>query len=228
MLELVLYIMKQENKIIKIYSSNLIERTDRRDSIINQFSEKTGFELNIVPAITHKIGRIGLWRTFMKILRTEEAVCSPFFVFCEDDHIFTKSYNYKYLVDSISQADALGADVLLGGVSWMKHPIQISDHIFWLEAFNGMQFTVVFQRFYKQLIAADRECTSSLDFKISDLSDNIMVMYPFISIQKEFGYSDVTKGNEKDGYIKSLFNGTSQKLDMLSKIRVEYQKRFKP
>ena len=184
--------MKQENKNIKVYSPNLIGRSDRRTSIANQFAEKIDFELNIVPAIIHKIGRIGLWQTFMKILRHEEAVRSPFFIFCEDDHIFTIDYNYDYLINTISQADALGADVLLGGVSWMKHPIQISDHLFWLEAFNGMQFTVVFQRFYEQLIVADRECTSSLDFKISDLSDNIMVMYPFISIQKEFGYSDVT------------------------------------
>lgn len=66
----------------------------------------------------------------------------------------------------------------------------------------------------------------ALDFKISELSDSIFVIHPFISVQKEFGYSDVTSKNAEEGYVENLFRGTSQKLDMLKRIKVEYEIRL--
>ena len=67
----------------------------------------------------------------------------------------------------------------------------------------------------------------ALDFKISELSDKIFVMHPFISVQKEFGYSDVTSKNAEEGYVESLFAGSSRKLNMLKRVKAEYEKRLK-
>ncbi|MDY3943121.1 MAG: glycosyl transferase [Alloprevotella sp.] len=210
---------------IQVYCPNLSERSDRKASITQEFLGKSNYLLNIIPAISHETGGIGLWQTFSMILKKEEVKHSPFFIFCEDDHIFTDHYSIYDLESAILQADSLGADVLLGGVSWMEHPIQISDHLFWLEKFNGMQFTVIFQRFYNLLLVKEEEYITPLDFKISELSDNIMVIYPFISKQREFGYSDVTRGNEVEGHVDSLFSKTSQRLDILAKVKREYKRR---
>ena len=61
------------------------------------------------------------------------------------------------------------------------------------------------------------------DFHISSNSDNIFVTYPFFSVQKEFGYSDVTSFNNKEGYVDGLFKGTSIGLDILDKVRTFYE-----
>lgn len=212
---------------IPTYIVNLPERSDRRQSVLAQFRGLDLFSIEVVSAIKHEIGGRGLWETFMQIVKKEKCRHSDFFLICEDDHIFTDCFSSELLELQINKADSLGADILSGGVSWMKHPIQIDANLFWLEAFNGMQFTIVYSRFYSKLIAADSTYRSATDFDISSLSDNIFVMHPFVSVQKEFGYSDVTSKNAEEGYVKRLFEGTSQKLDMLKKVKAEYEKRLK-
>lgn len=209
---------------ISVYIPNLTKRTDRKASIEKQFKNKNEFELNIVQAIEHKIGAFGLWQTFMKIVRNEYNKKSNFFIFCEDDHVFTENYNKEYLFERIIEADFLKADILSGGVSWMMTPIQCSKHLFWLERFNGMQFTIIYSRFYETLIQADTKEGFTTDIKISELSDNIFVMNPYISIQKEFGYSDVTSSNNKKGYVNGLFQTTSNRLRILDKVKNFYNK----
>ena len=45
-----------------------------------------------------------------------------------------------------------------------------------------------------------------------------MVLYPFISRQKDFGYSDVTASNNNKGHIEDLFDKTEARLDKLMDI----------
>ncbi|MBF1188317.1 MAG: glycosyl transferase [[Eubacterium] sulci] len=212
---------------IPIYCANLPQRTERKMSIIQEFEGRKEFSLHVCSAVLHEVGAVGLWQTFLPIVRLAAQQELPYFIFCEDDHVFTADYDRGALMERIRQAEQLEADVLSGGVSWMKHPIEISSSLFWVEQFNGMQFTVIFQRFYDELLALDEtEDVFALDFKISELSDNIFVMHPFISVQKEFGYSDVTSKNAEKGYVESLFAGTSRKLNMLKRVKAEYKKRL--
>ena len=217
-------ITKTTKSVINVYVPNLSIRTDRKASIEKQFKDKNEFELNILPALEHRIGAYGLWQTFMSVVRKEHDKRSEFFIFCEDDHVFTENYNREYLFERIEEADKLNADILSGGVSWMKTPVQCIRHLFWLERFNGMQFTVVYSRFYETLIQADTQEGFTTDIKISELSDNIFVMYPYISVQKEFGYSDVTSSNNKKGYVAGLFQATRNRLHMLDKVKNFYSK----
>jgi possible glycosyltransferase len=212
---------------IPLFCANLPNRTERKVSITYEFEERKEFSLHILPAVHHEIGAIGLWQTFLPIVRLAAQQELPYFIFCEDDHVFTSAYDVEELMKRIKQAEQLKADVLSGGVSWMKHPIEVTPKLFWLEQFNGMQFTIIFQKFYNTLLAlGEIEEEFALDFKISELSDSIFVMYPFISVQKEFGYSDVTSKNAEEGYVEGLFKGTSQKLNMLKRVKAEYKKRL--
>ena len=45
-----------------------------------------------------------------------------------------------------------------------------------------------------------------------------MVIYAFISIQREFGYSDINKLNEKQAYVTGIFSKTNERLSILHKI----------
>lgn len=207
---------------ISVYAPNLNKRKDRKDSITREFSDRKEFKLTIVPAKSHPIGAYGLWNTFCDIVRHESEENSSFFIFCEDDHHFTNNYQTAFLKECIEKADSLEADLLLGGVSWLRHPVQIAKNLYSISAFNGMQFTVIFNRLYQKIIEfSERE--SVVDVFLSHISKNIFVIHPFISVQKEFGYSDATTVNNKPGRVPSLFRNTEARLNRLTKVRDSYQ-----
>ena len=213
---------KNMNK-ISVYSPNLEERKDRKKSIEFQFKEKQEFSLIIVPAIKHEIGAYGLSKTLIRIVEMECRKRSDFFIFCEDDHVFTKKYNYHYLIESINLANEKKADLLLGGVSCMADPIQCTSHLFWVRVFNGRQFTVVYRRFYEKILNSNLGEGCITDFYLSQLSDNKFVMFPFISKQREFGYSDITRINGQKGHVDKLFFNAEHSLSILNSIRNFYQ-----
>lgn len=212
---------------ISVYASNLERRVDRKVSIKNQFSGKEEFALTVVPAIEHENGAWGQWQTFFRIVEEETVKNSPFFIFCEDDHIFTENYNVDLLQTCISEADALGADMLSGGMSWLRHPVQVSERLFKVEAFNGMQFVVVYNRFYSTILSYRTHEGYVTDKFLSEVSDNIFVIYPFVSTQRDFGYSDVTSRNNQVGRVPALFRNMAAWLGRLDKVRMFYRKAAK-
>lgn len=207
---------------ISVYSPNLRKRTDRKLLLEQQFWGKDEFSLTIVPAIEHKNGAWGLWQTFYSIVQREYTRKSPFFIFCEDDHQFTTEYSFDLLKSCILEADKLGADILSGGMSWTGNPVQISAHLFKVSAFCGMQFTVIFNRFYQHILSYETTEGYITDLHLSNISENIFVIYPFISIQAELGYSDVTMGNNRQGRVSTLFTNSYKKLNLLNKVRIFY------
>lgn len=102
---------------ISVYALNLPNRVERLKSIQKQFDKKSEYDFQVISAIKHPIGAYGQWKSLIRIVKQEIEKNSDFFIFCEDDHVFTKDYNFEYLSDSIKQADRLGADFLCGGGS---------------------------------------------------------------------------------------------------------------
>lgn len=102
-------------KTISVYALNLPKRQDRLQSILQQFRGKSEFDFKVISVIQHKIGAFGQWRNFVGLVQQEEKKNSEYFIFCEDDHVFTKDYNFKYLQDCINEAENLKADILCGG-----------------------------------------------------------------------------------------------------------------
>lgn len=215
-----------KHKSITVNVINLKHRTDRRSHIIKQFCDKPEFLINIVPAITHEKGTYGLWQTILQIVREEKERDSDFFILCEDDHTFTENYSLELLLGCILQAKSLNADMLSGGCSWFHSAVQLRKNLFWVDKFTGMQFTVVFNKFYLQILNANFGEEVIADFSLSSITNYIFVIYPYISIQKEFGYSDVTLRNEEEGYINRIFNTSIKRLDILNKIKNFYSHDF--
>ena len=206
---------------MKTFVISLKHRTDRRAHIQQTFRQVPEFDCTIVDAIEHTTGAKGLWLTIQCILR-EYAAYEEFVVLCEDDHQFTEDYNKKLLFDSIAIAMANDADVLSGGVSWLNSAVPVNKHIYWTEKFTGLQFIVIFKKFYAAILNADFSDTDVADHKICALAANKYVIYPFISIQKEFGYSDVTPKNAVPGSVTELFRKSRQNIPAVSAVQRFY------
>lgn len=207
----------------QIFAINIPIRKERKDHIEEQFADKQNMGFKVVSCVPHKVGAISLCHTIQHIIKNEIDWENDFFILCEDDHLFTKEYSIEYLASAIQQAQELNAEILSGGVSWFKTGIQISKDLFCLESFTGLQFTVIYKNMYQRILDIDDFTErDAADLKISSIAERKFVMYPFISIQKEFGYSDVTEKNKEDGRVERLFKETSDRLKLLRDVRNFY------
>ncbi|OKZ15140.1 MAG: hypothetical protein BHV77_16665 [Bacteroides sp. 43_108] len=190
---------------IRVYVPNLKSREDRKKSIVLQFANRSEFDLHVVCALELKNAPAALWQTFYNIVSIEKERGSDFFIFCEDDHVFTDAYEKKAFFDLLEMADHYNADILSGGMSAVCDPVLISSNLFWVSSFTGMQFTVVYSRLYDRILASKTDCGYVTDIHLSFIAKNKFVIYPYISVQKEFGYSDVTSMNNEKGRVTKLF-----------------------
>ncbi|MBZ4187602.1 hypothetical protein [Niabella beijingensis] len=196
---------------IATYILNLEKRTDRKVSILAEFNGRDEFEVEIIQPVPHPIAAVSLWNTIKAILQQSIGVEQEYILICEDDHQFTVDYEKERLEDAIAEARSLQADVLCGGVSWWEDALPISKQLFWVKKFSGLQFTVIFKKFFPVVLSANFTDKDSADYKISRLSSNIFFCFPFLSTQKEFGYSDVTTQNNANGRVERLFQTTRKR-----------------
>jgi len=211
-----------EIKSINTYVMNLKHRTDRYEHITQEFYGRKEFNLKIVTACENKVGAMGLWETLRHIILTLTHPDDEFILICEDDHQFTEYYSKELLWTAIDEAKRKETDILLGGLSWYESALRISSDLFWVDKFSGLQFTIIYRKFFQTILNIDFGEIDAADYKISSMSKNKLVMYPFISVQKEFGYSDVTAKNNKSGYVTQLFSDSSEKLDHLKRVSEFY------
>lgn len=212
---------------IPTYIINLTRRTDRKTHVLNQFKDKPEFRVQIVKAIEHEIGAIGLWNTIKHIFQNLSDEKDDFVLICEDDHVFNDSYSRKTLFEAIGEALDHDADILSGGVSWLNSALKVSKNIYWVEKFTGLQFTIVFRKFVDRIIEAEFETKDVADIKISSLTSKKFFMYPFISAQREFGYSDVTPKNNLEGRVEALFNTSSESVQIINRVGEYFTQREK-
>lgn len=208
---------------IPTFIINLEKRSERKAHSLQQFDGHAEFKLQIIKAIEDSNGALGLWLTIKHIIKDLTPKEEPFILICEDDHQFTSHYNKEKLFQAIQEAEQKQADLLMGGVSWFSDALQISKNLFWVDEFTGNQFLIVYRRFFNRILQTDLLPGEVADKKMAAMSTTKFCMVPFISIQKEFGYSDVTAKNNTLGYVDQIFSDTSEKLEHLVKVASFYQ-----
>jgi glycosyl transferase family 25 len=91
-----------------------------------------------------------------------------------------------------------------------------------VEKFTGTQFIVIFRKFFQSITTATFINNDTADRKMSLLSGSKMLLYPYISKQKDFGYSDATKNNESLRQLDKLFSDSSEKIRLVNSVIHHY------
>jgi len=210
---------------IPTYIINLASRPDRREHILQEFTGRDEFDITLVTPLPACNGAVSLWHTIRHILQNLLKPDAPYLLLCEDDHIFTPDYNPEPLFQAIATAQDMEAGLLSGGVSWVTSCIQVSEQLFWMEKFSGLQFTIIFRRLFPVILNAVFENGDAADYKMSSLTGSKYFIYPFISTQKDFGYSDVTSRNNTERRVEELFKTTTENIQILKNVADYYDKR---
>ena len=197
---------------IPTYIVNIPSRLDRRQSMEMQFQDKPEFDVTFVDAVQHPNGAIGIWQSLVKVIRMAQEVGYDKILFCEDDHIFTPDYSSEYLYSSIQEAYSKGAELLIGGVCGYGVTIPVGSNLYWLDWYWGNQFLIINKSLFQRIIEYDFSPCHTAEGVLSWITNAKMTMFPFISVQKEFGYSDITATNGRKGFINGLFSGTEERI----------------
>jgi hypothetical protein len=213
-------------KPIPIFVINLKSRIERRNFISLQFINRKEFDFFLIQAFEHKIGAVGLWNSIRYILTDLIKAEDEYVILCEDDHQFTNSYSRDKLYKCINEAKEKNVDILSGGVSGFTSAIKISDNLYWVEKFSGLQFTIIFKKFFPIILNASFTKRDAADYKLCLLTGNKFFIYPFLSIQKEFGYSDVTFGNNEKGHVENAFKDSDEKAKIINNVSTFYEQQL--
>lgn len=207
---------------IPTYVINLKKRADRKKHVIEQFKGRNEFNLHIIEAFEHSFGALGLWATIRYVLMDLAAANAEYVIICEDDIEFTEHYSKENLIHYIKESFKLDADVLLGGVSWVDDAVQISEHLFWTNNFTGLQFTIVFKKAIDIFKQARLTGYVAADFFFARLCNNVLLIHPFLAVQKDFGYSDATAANNEAGKVGTYFFNSNRNLLDLTSVKALY------
>lgn len=214
-----------EDMSIPVYIINLPERTERREHILNQFEGRPEFDPVIVEACKNEIGALGLWQSVRKVIRLAIENDDDAIVICEDDHEFTPHYSKELLFRNIYLAHQQGCDYFSGGSGKVDLAIPISENLFWASHCLSTQFIIVYRKFFQTILDSPFDETVIGDIKLSALTGNKMIFYPFISGQKDFGYSDVTKlHNLQQGIVQHMFAVTADRLQKMHNTFIKHHK----
>lgn len=215
----------QENDFyLPVYVINLRKRIERRQHIEEQFKNKPEFKVTFIEAIEHPIGAVGLWQSMVKAVQTALEGDDDIMVICEDDHVFTPAYDREYLFSNVIAADRQGVELLSGGIGGFGLAVPIAPNRYWMDWFWSTQFIVIFRPLFQKILEYDFKDTDTADGVFSTLVKDKMTMYPFISIQKDFGYSDVTCSNDANkGLVDSLFQLTDRRLGFIHQVVCKYK-----
>ncbi|REC80498.1 glycosyl transferase [Chryseobacterium elymi] len=191
---------------IPTYIINLKHRKDRLESVLKEFKGKQEFDCHIIEACEHEKGNIGLWESIRKTVHLAIDNADDVIIIVEDDHIFTDDYDRDFFIENILASNEQGADILSGGIGGgFRFAVPITENRFWINHFWCTQFMVIYNRFFEQILNADFGPDDTADNFLSQLTADKMVLYPFISVQKDFGYSDITAENNITGSIENYF-----------------------
>jgi methylmalonyl-CoA mutase cobalamin-binding subunit len=208
---------------ISTYVINLKERTERLVHIQDQFSNRAEFNVQVIDACKNKIGAIGLWQSIIKVIKLAVDNDDDVIIIAEDDHEFTEFYNQNYLISNIIEAHNQGVAILSGGIAGFGNVVPLTENRFWVDSFLSTQFIVVYKKIYQDILAYKFKKKDVADLVLSNLTSHKMILYPFISVQKDFGYSDITTvHNEIPGLVSNMFNSTNLRLEKIQNICGRY------
>ena len=212
---------------IHTYIVNIPSRLDRRRSVESQFQDKPEFDVIFVEAVQHHNGAVGIWQSLIKVIQMAQNAGYERIIFCEDDHIFTPDYSAEYLYNNIREAEDKGAELIAGGICGYGVSVPVGNHLYWIDWYWGNQFLVINKKLFPRILEHNFAPHHTADGVLSWITNAKMTIFPFISVQKEFGYSDITATNGRKGFINGLVDGTVERLRPIHSINRTFNHNIK-
>lgn len=207
---------------IPVYIFNLPDRVERREHIKAQFEGRREFEPIFVEACLHRIGAMGLWQGIVKAVRMAKERQDEVIILCEDDHIFTENYSSSNFIRNIVGAVEQGCDIMMGGIGGFGVAVPVTNSRYWVDWFWSTQFVVVYHYSFDAILNYEFKETDTADGVFSEIFTRKLTIYPFISRQRDFGYSDITMNNNRENEIDRLFDTASARMAMVDNVRKAY------
>ena len=212
-----------EEVVVPVYIINLKHRIERLNHITEQFEERPEFVTTVIEACQNKVGAIGLWQSIVRVIEIAIHNEEDVIIICEDDHEFTKNYSKDYLFEHIVKGYEQGAEILSGGIGSFGYAVPLSKNMFWINPFQSTQFIILYSRIFPKILSYVFKTDDVADLVLSSLSSHKMVLFPFVSRQKDFGYSDITfLHNEEPGLVQKMFDITEKRLGKIQNAYIKY------
>ena len=203
---------------LPVYAINLKSRPDRLENLKRQFASKPEFDVTYIDAVQHENGAVGLWKSICKAVRLAQQRGEDVIIICEDDHEFTNTYDKEMFLASIVGAYRQGAELLNGGIGGFGTAVPVSPTRCWVDWFWCTQFVVIFASLFPKIVTYDFRDTDTADGVLSKLSSQSLAMYPPISRQKDYGYSDITPRESQSEFQNNIFKIANQRLKQINDV----------
>lgn len=187
-----------------IYIRNLMEQEERLEPLLRQFRGEE-FDINLIGTNTCIVDEVKFWNSIKKSLKSQVKKAEDFIIVCGSIHQFTSEYSHELLINSIESAKTMNAHILAGGISAFSSAIQVSENLFWVEKFSGLQFIIIFKKFFKIFLNSEFRKGDVVDYRLCSLTNSKYFIYPFISIERDTSHFDLTfRNNTKNKKSKTL------------------------
>lgn len=198
--------------ISSIYPKGLKEE----NILLTSLKEKKEFDVTIVHAVKHEIGAVGLWKSIRNVIQLAIDNEDDVIIICEDDHEFTEDYSKEFLLKNVIEAHEQGCNYLTGGTGKFDFAIPVAENRYWTNHCLSTQFIVLYRKFFQKILDEPYDDTIIADIKLSEMTSHKMILFPFVSLQHDFGYSDITSiHNEQKGLVQSMFAVSQKRLAVI-------------
>ena len=191
----------QNNDITTGYVINLVERTDRKNRIIENFKD-TSIRLEFVNAVRNKNGAIGLGESYKNIVRSHKDL--PSILIFEDDCKPLDNFNERWkITKKWLDANPTEWETFGGGVQpleWVELKVKLENNINLFTSGKAYftQFTYINSSAYDKILNYDFNVHGPIDHYINNGKYfKFVTIYPLLTFQ-EPGKSDIV--NDETNY----------------------------
>lgn len=172
-----------------VFVMNLEHREDRLLKIIKVLAPIHEFDIHPFIVKGDKDDKFfDHFRQFQRMCRFADYQNLPYFIYCEDDMIFTSNFNLEQFTEDIKFCEQQKYDLLYTGLTAMQEPKRVTEGLIEVHNCLALQFTVVFRQLYKRILDWNFDyiqswCRPELDYILSENYTKKACTLPFMTMQ---------------------------------------------
>ncbi|WP_118194276.1 hypothetical protein [Albibacterium indicum] len=203
------------------YVINLKAQKDFFTHIKKEFNDKKEFELHIIDNYNQQFEPLAIWLSIKKSIKLAIDKEQDIIIICKEDHCFTESYDKEIFIKDILSAYKEGANILLGGIGNFNNAVPITNRRYWIDTFYDSQFIVIYKPLFSSILQEPFRDHYTAESLLSELTSNKILLYPFISVKYNYGFSDAKPNNRKKTNILQ-FKNAEERLAIYKKVYEKY------